>query len=71
MARSKGTSLLKATDQFRRLEQKVARCERALEKAHKKCAEAEEEYLRLAAEAFTSRHRPLPGGEEGSPASAP
>ncbi len=71
MARSKGTSLLKATDQFRRLEQKVMRCERALEKARKKCAEAEEEYLRLAAEAFTSRHRPPAGAEEASPATAP
>ena len=64
MPRSKGTTLLKATDNFRRLEQKVARPERAVEKTRRKSAEAEEEYFRLAAEAFASRRIPPITGQE-------
>jgi predicted nucleic acid-binding Zn-ribbon protein len=64
MPQSKGTSLLKATDNFRRLEQKVTRLERALQKARQKRAEAEEQYLKLASEAFATRRAPPVAGQE-------
>lgn len=59
MPRSKAPAILQAADKYRRAEQRVTECERALVKARKTRTEAEAEYLKLMAESLAA-HQLLP-----------
>ena len=65
MPRSKAPAILQAADRYRRAEERVVQCAKALEKARAARTDAEAAYLQLMAESLAARQLlPVRTGEE-------